>query len=670
MLVPTRKTERSITWHFLFNESGKRIPYYSLRDRCPGWVDTENVSAGLVEAGNFRNFVGWASNITRHIGMFAPSYLNTALKPTVSTGTEEVEYGKIDWAGARKCSPGLAVEQKLTISVSKIVGVGGNVLRGNRDKPEYVQQSAYSMQIENARNINVLFYDVAARRGWLVDGASALLHLVRTQVVQGPYGGAGSLFNNLSFNPSKFNHPRIDGGPNAAADSLRNDRNMKHAVLREFDSYADETIAAPLPKEAPTAGEDLGNYSKNSTGSGTPRAGEGRKEIYKTTCLRELVSQTWSTLEQIHDRQIEVATTHNTKQFQPPFGKKLEGYEFMGIVSGKHVLTRRDVNLTSNGAAWIDLTRRINAITLFGQNFGDIYKPSEDTERGLCKSWRTVPRGHDYLVAPVSLLKEIKQRSWEEGDVDLRSPEIAKGVFHSSSNNLFDTCGPSCKHDFNRVQQLRSSTRGKILGKSGLDENDVRKLDTFAEINGALLFGESSILDVEKLKLSSPPRVHMEGTFYDGEPVSSLQASYQTPYQDNSATTSSGGTDSDSQPTQLSIGSTRTSLSPFDWSRGKVMGEYYAETGDATCGLKNSSLSMCASEACASSWRANDNDVDRSKRLSQQATYPEPAVANMLADDMLGLSRAREKGEGIITGLRERVGKMTLSRWKGKSRAT
>lgn len=29
MLVPICQTKRSITWHFLFNKDGKRIPYYS-----------------------------------------------------------------------------------------------------------------------------------------------------------------------------------------------------------------------------------------------------------------------------------------------------------------------------------------------------------------------------------------------------------------------------------------------------------------------------------------------------------------------------------------------------------------------------------------------------------------------------------------------------------------
>lgn len=70
MLVPTGQTERSITWHFIFNEDGKRLPYYSFRERCPGWIGTDKVSTGLLEDGNVRNFVGWASNITRHLGMF------------------------------------------------------------------------------------------------------------------------------------------------------------------------------------------------------------------------------------------------------------------------------------------------------------------------------------------------------------------------------------------------------------------------------------------------------------------------------------------------------------------------------------------------------------------------------------------------------------------------
>ena len=56
----------------------------------------------------------------------------------------------------------------------------------------------------------------------------------------------------------------------------------------------------------------------------------------------------------------------------------------------------------------------------------------------------------------------------------------------------------------------------------GWGENGPWKADAFAEINGAVLFGKSSVLDVEKLELSSPLAVHTEGSFYDSGVGSSL----------------------------------------------------------------------------------------------------------------------------------------------------
>jgi hypothetical protein len=68
MLVPTRRTLSSITWHFLHNEDGRRIPHFSFRERCPGWIGTNEVNTNMLEAGDTRHFVGWASCITRHLG--------------------------------------------------------------------------------------------------------------------------------------------------------------------------------------------------------------------------------------------------------------------------------------------------------------------------------------------------------------------------------------------------------------------------------------------------------------------------------------------------------------------------------------------------------------------------------------------------------------------------
>jgi hypothetical protein len=221
-----------------------------------------------------------------------------------------------------KCSAGFAVEQKLTVSVSKVLVMGGNIIRGDRDKPTYVTTSAYPLQIDNARDWYVILYDTDSERGWLTDGASALLHLVRAQVAREPYSGASPYFNDKQSNLFEFIHPRTVGGPEESVKILKDPRNMKHVILKEFVSYEDQKVTM----QHHDAASSLTNKITQT-------------EIHKTTCFRDLVSQTWSTLEQIHDRQTEISSTHAAKQLPNSFKTTLEGYEFMGIVVGRRSLT-------------------------------------------------------------------------------------------------------------------------------------------------------------------------------------------------------------------------------------------------------------------------------------------------------------------------------------------
>ena len=357
-----------------------------------------------------------------------------------------------------------------------------------------------------------LFYDTGCDRAWLTDGASALLHIARTQVVRRPYGGDNTLFNKSEFNAADFNHPDPDGGPNAAATALNNDLNMKHKILREFDSYAEEKI----DWDDVVATEQPSHSTAKSTAKSKPSGQKRRQEIYKTTCFKELVCQTWSTLEHIYDRQMEEAMNHTLKQLHCPLQATLEGYEYMGIVSAKHVLTRRAANLHANGAAWLPLIKRIHAITLFGKHFGELYKPNDCSRETLCKQWTSVPRGQEYLVAPVSLLKEIKQNSVEEGEVDEDSHELVEGVSWSPSTDGFKQCDAGCKHILNgRVQRL--SLKGKQTAKSSL-------FTTGCPDDGAVLFGESSILNVLKMQQATPGTLDPDSAFDD----SGLGTSYHS----------------------------------------------------------------------------------------------------------------------------------------------
>lgn len=67
LLVPTLQTEEFVNWHFM-HTSGKRIPYHAFRKAGKEFVSITALGISQLQSGGFRNFVGWASDITRHLG--------------------------------------------------------------------------------------------------------------------------------------------------------------------------------------------------------------------------------------------------------------------------------------------------------------------------------------------------------------------------------------------------------------------------------------------------------------------------------------------------------------------------------------------------------------------------------------------------------------------------
>lgn len=70
MLVPTSiNHQETVVWHFLVNTGAQSMPYYAFQTRCPSWISIPRTSASWSDIGHMRNFVGWASQITRHSGL-------------------------------------------------------------------------------------------------------------------------------------------------------------------------------------------------------------------------------------------------------------------------------------------------------------------------------------------------------------------------------------------------------------------------------------------------------------------------------------------------------------------------------------------------------------------------------------------------------------------------
>ncbi|KAK0645260.1 hypothetical protein DIS24_g8055 [Lasiodiplodia hormozganensis] len=447
MLVPTAHTETSITWHYVYNKDLSWLPYSGFRRECPEVVANDVLDSDMLNAGNKRNFVGWASSISRNLG------------------TETALYQEIRPAGAPESSTRVASEKKLTISVSKLFGTSDSFVRGQRDKSIISSSASYTGQVYAARRIPVLLYDVATKRGWLVDGASALLHIARSQVEHPPFRDV-SHFNDRAVNKRiSFKHPDARGGPEAASHTLTDEDNQRHIIIREFDRYEEDTKGKP-------------------------------KEKMSYRCFKDIVSATWDTFDKIYSAQDELKKSAK-QQLKNPFQKGIEGYEFMGIVSPHGPLTRRKVNLHTNGAEWSEFVARINAITLFGRNFGEIYEPT--AEANLCSPWRTVPVDQEYLTVPVSLLKELKEYTWEDGKIEEDSPELVKHVLWTPSEDAFKQCGgktDECTREpDDHVQQLTKVSRtASGFFEIARQKGSAHEEDYLPMKNGAVIFGKSSRL--------------------------------------------------------------------------------------------------------------------------------------------------------------------------------
>ena len=197
-----------------------------------------------------------------------------------------------------------------------------------------------------------MLWDEEDKRGWLVNGTSALLHLLRASLEHDSTDKFKSVF---LFKREKMQEASELHKAHAAIDVLLNAKNR-----------------------------DLKIYPKNN---GYLR-------------LEDRVEHFYDILEQIIDYQASVAEQSSVRA-----RKHLEGWDFKDLATDRDPIYPRVATLKAFGKGWVDFTRSIHAITLFGRGFGEIIYPTNTSN--LCAHWAKLPKGRYYLAVCVSDLKEI-----------------------------------------------------------------------------------------------------------------------------------------------------------------------------------------------------------------------------------------------------------------------
>lgn len=201
-----------------------------------------------------------------------------------------------------------------------------------------------------------ILWDTKDRRGWLVNGTVAALQLLLAYIRNTPQGEI--------FDFTRIHH--IDNKtPEAAWEILCDEGNMNiiiHKVLEDVDEK---------PRSAESS-LDLANIEQKSLG-------EVMKGIYDV--MRDLKPRSPMLFKDRWD---------------------LMGWDFERIYrTNKAKLYKHKFD---EEPSWLSFAKDLEPIFLFGSDFGEIMQPREGH---CCPYFKTVPKGQDYLVMDMHMIKSL-----------------------------------------------------------------------------------------------------------------------------------------------------------------------------------------------------------------------------------------------------------------------
>jgi hypothetical protein len=332
----------------------------------------------------------------------------------------------IRWSSLSPPSRGLALE-KVQISAGKYITVAGTFAFGSRERAFHMDPDDYASRLVNIGNRFIVLHDTDVRKAWLVDGLSALLHLVRSNLTyddrNNTYGTATSISTSKTL--------EAIGTGNAqkmAFETLINRENMNMRLYRKPDKVLKE----------------------------------GQEEDTDFYCVVDAVKYIMYVLEQMIDHQADTSTEDSVGyRIQKSSWKQMQGFDFMDIATKSDTIWSRATKLRDDGEGWVGLTRAIHAPTLFGKGFGELLNPvRESGNQSHCVKchWNSnVPAQRDILAVSISELERIIERRGSKSDTLWR---IVDDIHLNVSTELFSAClknrGRSCHQQ--RVQRLQRST--------------------------------------------------------------------------------------------------------------------------------------------------------------------------------------------------------------------
>ncbi|KAL6890930.1 hypothetical protein GGI43DRAFT_430478 [Trichoderma evansii] len=401
ILIPTEYIGGVIIWHLQYRDDGNRISYF---DAC-----VPHISIQTSDLEQSRNIVGWCSQADLFAGAAEANY--TVQRSGLPEPTAD------------------CVLHKISISAGKHITGGIDFAMGIKDQPIYIARGGYTNKLEWIHERFIVLWDEKYKRGWLVNGTTALLHLSRAALNRKQ---EGSFKHKLLFKPGSLEEATKGFTSESAIRVLTNESNMKLKIHQDPSQHNEIVLRGGTDKEEIIH--------------------EERRNFYR---FQDLVDDHYNILDKMIDHQLKATNKDGVSLKCWTRRHHLDGWDFDDIVKIRNCHPRA-ATLGNMGYGWVNLVTKIGAVILHGQNFGNIIQPS--STKMLCNRWSQMPENKYYLGACVSDLVNITQSHGEKGAEQLRF--INDISWHFNTDNPFESCrcnnsAPANHSDF--IQKLQKS---------------------------------------------------------------------------------------------------------------------------------------------------------------------------------------------------------------------
>lgn len=318
---------------------------------------------------------------------------------------------------------------KVSISAGKIVTGSAGISIGVRETPVHISLDGYVAKLQWMKKQHFIFWDTDFHRGWLANGSRALLHLLRAMIQH------TRLDLQLDGNPDMEKLPDLDNRSQASSAI----KFLLNKANREIKLYVNRT-------------EICDEYINDNS---TPQI------KYHYHLLEHEVEHIYSVLEKLLAHQIIAEEGQDGINVNLVFQQHLVGWDFDDLITKESPLRRRVADLQTVRSGWLDFTRKIHAVTLFGRGFGELIRPIRTTSPQSCEKWSYLPGGMDYLAACMADLQTIMDK---QGDPTASPKRLCEDVTWRINYEAFEPC--PCVQDgtnkhYQPLQDINSSSNFK-----------------------------------------------------------------------------------------------------------------------------------------------------------------------------------------------------------------